>query len=184
MDFRHDVEPVTSTVHIQRLTAADASVLVPDLAALLQDAVASGASVGYLPPLASDTAAEYWRDVITTLRGPDRILLIAKVCESLAGTVQLDMATRPNGRHRAEVAKLMVHTSSRRQGIGRALVQAIEREARQAGRTTLILDTREGDPSVALYESLGYQTAGSIPEFARSADGSLHTTVFMYKLLR
>lgn len=184
MDFQCGVEPMTSTVHIQRLTAADASALVPDLAALLQDAVASGASIGYLPPLASDTAVEYWREVVTTLRGPDRILLIAKVGDRLAGTVQLDMATRPNGRHRAEVAKLMVHTALRRQGIGRALMHAIEREARQAGRTTLVLDTREGDPSIALYESLGYQKAGTIPEFARSADGSLHPTVFMYKLLR
>ena len=50
MDFQHGVEPMTSTVHIQRLTAADASALVPELAALLQDAVASGASVGCTPP--------------------------------------------------------------------------------------------------------------------------------------
>ncbi len=184
MDFQHGVEPIPSTVHIQRLTAADASALVPDLAALLQDAVASGASVGYLPPLPRDAAVEYWQEVVSTLKGPDRILLIAKVDDRLAGTVQLDMATRPNGRHRAEVAKLMVHTALRRQGIGRALMRAIEQEAHQAGRTTLVLDTREGDPSVALYEGLGYQKAGMIPEFARSADGSLQATVFMYKLLR
>jgi ribosomal protein S18 acetylase RimI-like enzyme len=94
------------------------------------------------------------------------------------------MASRPNGKHRAEITKLMVHTAARGQGIGQALMQAIEQEARLAGRTTLILDTRKGDPSEQLYLKLGYTRAGVIPEYARSADGSLHTTVFMYKLLK
>jgi len=60
---------------------------------------------------------------------------------------------------------------------------AIEAEARSAGRTTLVLDTRAGDPSETLYAKLGYQRAGIIPEYARSTDGNLHATVFMYKLL-
>lgn len=63
-------------------------------------------------------------------------------------------------------------------------MKAIEQEAQQAGRTTLILDTRQGDPSESLYTKLGYARAGTIPEYARSTDGSLHTTVFMYKLLK
>ena len=63
-------------------------------------------------------------------------------------------------------------------------MNAIEAEAKQAGRTTLVLDTREGDPSEQLYSKLGYLRAGIIPEYARSTNGSLHTTVFMYKLLK
>jgi len=30
---------------------------------------------------------------------------------------------------------------------------------------------------------MGWQPAGTIPRYARSADGTLHTTVFYYKLL-
>ncbi len=71
-----------------------------------------------------------------------------------------------------------------RRGIGRALMLAIENQARTGGRTTLVLDTREGDPSEALYSQIGYARAGVIPEYARSADGSLHNTVFMYELLK
>jgi len=171
-------------MNIERLDAAQTLQLVPGLAALLQNVVDSGASVGFLPPLAEADAAAYWRSVAGALQEPYRILLVARDGDSIAGTVQLDLASRPNGSHRAEVAKLMVHTQNRRQGLGRALMQVIESEARQAGRTTLVLDTREGDPSERLYTSLGYLKAGSIPEYARSADGQLHTTAFLYKLLR
>jgi GNAT superfamily N-acetyltransferase len=77
----------------------------------------------------------------------------------------------------------MVLRSARRQGIGRALMMAAEEEARRLARTTLVLDTREGEPSEALYRSLGWNLAGVIPKYARSSDGSVDSTVFYYKLL-
>ena len=171
-------------MHISRLTFENIQQELPLLADLLQDAVSSGASIGFLPPLSREDAINYWLEVSEALKGAHRILLIAKTDKKIIGTVQLDMAGRPNGSHRAEIAKLMVHTSQRGQGTGKTLMHAIEAEAKQAGRTTLILDTREGDPSEQLYLKLGYTRAGTIPEYARSADGSLHTTVFMYKLLK
>jgi len=70
---------------------------------------------------------------------------------SLAELVQLALATQPNAQHRAEVQKLMVHTRARRQGIGQALMTAVEVIARAAGRTLLVLDTRRGDGSEQLY---------------------------------
>lgn len=169
---------------IQRLTSDNVIPMFPRLAALLQDAVVSGASIGFLVPFTYEDAVAYWQEVATALEEDRRILLIAQTDQDIVGSVQLDLASRPNGSHRAEIAKLMVNTSSRGQGIAQALMNAIEHEAQLAGRTTLILDTREGDPSEHLYMKLGYTRAGTIPEYARSTDGSLHTTVFMYKLLR
>jgi ribosomal protein S18 acetylase RimI-like enzyme len=78
----------------------------------------------------------------------------------------------------------MVHTNHRGQGVAQALMKTVEEQARQAGRTILVLDTREGDPSEKLYAKLGYIRAGIIPEYARSTNGLLHSTVFMYKLLK
>ena len=153
------------------------------LAALLVDAVDSGASIGFLPPLGSDEAAEYWESVAAAVREGSRLLLIAREDDRPVGTVQLALAMRANGRHRAEVIRLMVHRAARRQGIGRALMLAVEAEARWLGRTTLVLDTRQGDPSETLYRTLGWTLAGSIPRYARSADGALHTTAVYYKLL-
>ncbi len=99
------------------------------------------------------------------------------------GSVQLALATRGNGLHRAEVQKLIVHRQARHQGIGRALMAALEDTAWQEGRWLLVLDTRQGDAAEQLYEKIGYVRSGTIPQYARSADGSLHTTVFFYKLL-
>jgi ribosomal protein S18 acetylase RimI-like enzyme len=171
-------------MQIERLTPGTTLPALPALTALLRDAVESGASIGFLLPFAEADAMNYWQEVVTALHGPHRVLLVARIDRKIVGAVQLELASRPNGSHRAEVTKLMVHTSYRKQGVAQALMKAIEEEARHAGRTTLILDTRAGDPSENLYIKLGYTRAGTIPEYARSTDGSLHTTVFMYKLLK
>lgn len=181
--LRDRVASQSSIMHIHVLGARELRRFLPQLISLLQDAVAGGASIGFLPPLSEHDARAYWDEVAAALKGRFRILLIAEEDGAVVGTVQLDMASRANGLHRAEVAKLMVHSAHRRRGIAAELMQAVENAARHAGRTTLILDTREGDPSERLYLKLGYRRAGTIPEYARSADGTLDATVFMYKLL-
>ena len=60
---------------------------------------------------------------------------------------------------------------------------AVEEHARRLGRTTLVLDTRQGDPSERLYASVGYRLAGAIPAYAKSADGALDPSAFYYRLL-
>ncbi|HEY8601090.1 MAG TPA: GNAT family N-acetyltransferase [Thermomicrobiales bacterium] len=175
---------MTDAVTIETLTAPAAGVALPELVAVLADAVAGGASVGFLPPLVADDGRAYWRGVGAAIDAGSRVLLVARVGGGpIVGTVQLDLATRANGLHRAEVSKLIVARSARRQGLGRRLMLALETEARRLGRTTIVLDTRQGDPSEALYAGLGYQLVGVIPAYARSADGSLHATAFYYKLL-
>lgn len=170
-------------MNIECLTSESTIKLLPNLTSLVQDAVTKGASIGFLTPLTEEDASTYWRDVASALKTPFRILLIAKIDQEIIGTVQLNLANHPNASHRAEITKLIVLASHRGRGVGHALMNAIEEEARRTGRTTLILDTRAGDPSERLYANLGYTQAGVIPEYARSTDGSLHTTVFMYKLL-
>jgi ribosomal protein S18 acetylase RimI-like enzyme len=107
-------------------------------------------------------------------------MLIAVDDGRVVGSVQLDYAMRRNALHRAEIMKLMVHRSARRRGIGRALMLEAAQVAKADGRTLLVLDTRHGDPSETLYRSLGYQVAGIIPRYARSASGELHATILMY----
>ena len=172
------------TVSVEALSAGDAFSLKPALSALLKDVVDGGASVGFLPPLGPGEASAYWESVVAALESGDRQLWIARGANgAVVGTVQLYLAGQANGRHRAELIKLMVAGAARRQGIGRALMETAEAEARRLGRTTLVLDTRQGDPSEALYRAIGWQPAGTIPRYARSADGTLHTTTFYYKLL-
>lgn len=165
------------------LDADNARRLQPDLVALLQDAVAGGASVGFLPPLAADEASAYWEGVSTDLTAGKRVLLAAVEQGRVIGSVQLELAGRANAAHRAEVQRLLVHRDARRRGIGRELMAALEEHARRIGRTLLVLDTREGDPSETLYARCGYTRVGVIPRYARSASGTLDGTVYFYRHL-
>jgi GNAT superfamily N-acetyltransferase len=147
------------------------------LSELLISVVEDGASIGFLPPLNTDEAIEYWQEVIQ----PGVIVWVAVKDGKIIGTVQLHLAMKKNASHRAEVAKLMVHPNYRRNGIAKLLMQAIEEAAKIDGRNLLVLDTRSGDPSNILYKSFDYLEAGRIPKYARSSSGSLDGTIFYYK---
>lgn len=165
-------------IEIIRLTGLEPK-LIKELADVLVTVVNDGASIGFLAPLALPDARAYWKSV----PGLGTLILVAQVAGEIAGTVQLQLCLKPNGIHRAEVAKLMVHPKFRRKGVGRALMVALEEIAKAEGRTLLVLDTREGDPSNKLYRSLNFIQAGRIPKFARSSEGTLDATLLYFKEL-
>jgi acetyltransferase len=168
---------------IERLSEEQAKIFLPQLVALLRDAVEGGASVGFMPPLGAEAAEAYWLEALQEVRRGTRVLLVSGVDGKVSGAVQLALATKENGVHRAEVQKLFVHSRFRERGIGRALMRAIEEAAREEGRTLLVLDTEQGSAAESLYAKYGYARAGVIPQYARSTDGSLHSSVFFYRLL-
>jgi GNAT superfamily N-acetyltransferase len=163
--------------------ADDAEREVVQLAELLMDAVESGASVGFLPPLGHDDALAYWRTVADAIRQDVRVLLVAIEDGVVQGSVQLMLETRANGSHRAEAGKLFVHRRARRRGLARILMAEVESAARRLGRTLLTMDTRKGGEAGKLCDALGYVKYGEVPRYARSADGTLHTTSFYYREL-
>src|SRR3954462_9272787 len=108
------------------------------LAGVLHAAVHAGASVGFILPFSLDDARSFWSDkVAPPLQSGARRVLIARWDGSIAGTVQLILDTPPNQRHRAEIAKLLVHPDARRRGVARALMTAVEDVTRAEGRTLL-----------------------------------------------
>lgn len=147
---------------------------------LLKQVVDDGASIGFLPPLDLSVAKKYWGNVLHQ----EVILFAARLNNKLVGSVQLHLCTKENGMHRAEIAKLMTHPIHRKKGIGRFLMQKVEEQAILEGRSLLVLDTREGDPSNSLYTSLGYIQAGRIPDYAKSQNGKLDATIIYYKKLK
>lgn len=159
----------------------EAEGLLGELAELLVDAVDSGASIGFMPPLELAEAQEYWQGVLAAIRAGDRVLLAALEGGTVLGSVQLFCEMRANGRHRAEAGKLFVHRRARRRGLARALLAELETVAQAREITLLLMDTRKGGEAERLCESLGYTRWGEVPEYARSGDGTLHTTVFFYQ---
>lgn len=168
-------------VQIRQVTSDEAA-LLPHLSDLLKDAVDSGASVGFLRPLAPATAVVYWQTVLASL-GEGLALWVAESEGRVVGSVQLALSQKENGRHRAEVQKLFVQRGFRGQGISRQLMTAVEAFARANGRTLLVLDTEAGSPAEAIYRHLGWQKVGEIPNYALTPDGRLHATAYYYKAI-
>jgi GNAT superfamily N-acetyltransferase len=150
---------------------------------LLLDAVAGNASIGFPAGLTRDEAHRFWADIANAVSAGRLILLAARVDGRVVGTVQLGFSQYPNGRRRADVAKLLVHSSMRRRGIATELMNAAEEHARLASRTLLILDTETGSAAEVLYRKLGWTEVGVIPDFAYRPDGQLRPTTFLYKVV-
>ena len=157
--------------------------LIDGLASVLTDAVEGGASVGFVTPFNESAAAEWWQSISADIKSRKVILLVARDGDRIVGTVQLRLAPLPNSRHRAEVAKLLVHRAARGRGIGRRLLAAIEDVARREGRTLLVLDTISGSDADHLYRALGWTEVGSVPNYAGMPDGTLAPTTIFYREL-
>jgi len=169
---------------IVTITHEDARARLDDLVELVRDSVASGASIGFLASLTPGENADYWRDVLAEVAAGKRLLRIADGDDgSVAGMVQLALVSKANGRHRAAVEKLLVHTRHRGGGLSRRLMAAAEDEARRHGVTLLVLDTELDSLADGLYPKLGYRRVGAIPDYAAGPDGSLHPTVIYFKSL-
>ncbi|AEF44576.1 GCN5-related N-acetyltransferase [Serratia sp. AS12] len=171
-------------IEIQQLNADEVQNALPELAEMLQASVSQGASIGFVMPFTLEQAQAFWRRLLPAIEREERILLVARQAGRVVGTVQLLLDMPDNGRHRAEVVKLMVHPQARRQGIARELMLQIQQRAIQHQRHLLVLDTLTGDTAEGMYRQLGFQLAGSIPQYARASNGSaLDATSYMYKLL-
>ncbi len=169
---------------IEQVTAAQVEALLEvHLIPLLQNVVDDGASIGFIAPLSAAEARDYWQGILPPLQAGHKVMLIAKQEDQLVGSVQLALESRANGRHRAEVQKLMVHTAARGQGVARGLMTALEAVAHEQRRTLLVLDTVRGGVADGLYQRMGYTKAGSIPRYALSSAGHLDDTVFYYREL-
>lgn len=169
------------TLRLRRLDGPAFGVAIPDLAMILADAVAGGASVGFLAPFTPNDAAIWWRSLEEDVARGSVIVIAAHLGRRVVGTAQLRLAQLPNARHRAEVAKVLVHRSARRQGIASALMREIERIALAEGRTLLVLDTIAESEAEPLYLRLGWTRAGEIPRYASMPDGELRPTVVFYR---
>jgi len=169
-------------ITIERIGRDASDDLVGELASLLVDAVDSGAGVSFMAGLSLAEAASWWRQTLRA-SSPRAIILIARQAGEVAGTVQLQPAWAPNQPHRADIAKLIVHRKARRKGIARDLMREIERLAKDAGFTLLLLDTCKGTAAERLYQSLGWTRVGEVPHFALNPDGTPCDTVFFYRQL-
>jgi GNAT superfamily N-acetyltransferase len=170
-------------ISVRALGAAEAERRLDDLAALLADAVASGASVNFMAGFSLDDGRAFWGRQLAGIADGEKRLLVGDDGAQLLGTVMLTLAHQPNAPHRAEVGKMLVRSTARRQGLGRRLLAAVEETACESGRTLLMLDTESGSAGDKLYRSCGWIEIGRVPGHAFRPDGRLAETTLFYKVL-
>jgi len=168
-------------VEIRRFNAAEGRQHLTELAEVLLDCVQGGASVSFMASLTKAEAEAFFEKVVEGVQRGERILLAAFSDSQLVGTVQIILATPPNQPHRADVAKLLVLRSARKQGVGARLMKSVDEASRQAGKTLLVLDTVTGDTAERLYTRLGWNKVGVIPNYALYPDGRWCDTTIFWK---
>ncbi len=180
----------SSSIALQRLDGTQALAAIDALADVLIDCVQGGASVSFMLPLTRERATAFWRKVAESVARGERALLVARRHApgmagdgDIVGTVQLILDLPENQPHRADVAKMLVHRSARRQGVAQQLMATIDDVARSEGRHVLVLDTVTGGDAERLYQRSGWQRAGEVPKFALMPDGGFCATTFYYKHL-
>jgi GNAT superfamily N-acetyltransferase len=169
------------TWSLRRLPTLDEA-QIDALADVLIDCVEGGASVSFMQPMTRDKALAFWRQVAGGVARGERVLVVAEDAQGIVGTVQVVLEQPENQPHRADVAKMLVHRRSRRQGAGAALMRAAEDAARAAGKSLLVLDTADAT-AARLYARLGWVAAGTIPGYALLPQGGACATTYFYREL-
>jgi GNAT superfamily N-acetyltransferase len=176
---QHVGGPVNVAFGIRRLAPRDVAEAAPALAAIFVDAVADGASIGFMADLTAERAAGYWRGLAAAMG--ERVVLAGSDAEGIAGVVIVAPLATGFQPHRAEILKLVVHRRARGRGLGAALLRAAEDAARALDRTVLTLWTRHGGGAEPLYSGLGWTLAGIIPDDSLRPDGTLCDAAIYYK---
>ncbi|SFE96764.1 Acetyltransferase (GNAT) family protein [Chitinophaga sp. CF118] len=170
MDSKFSIVPLTSQPKI-----------ISALTDIIIETVAHGGSVSFMHPLDPQVATAFWENSLAAADRGERIVLGAYDGDELIGTVTLLIDCPPNQPHRGEIAKMMTRVSHRGKGVARSLMQEAERIAINLGKTLLNLDTAEEEGAAGLYEKLGFQKAGMIPDYALKPHGGFTGTILYYK---
>ncbi|WP_030667465.1 GNAT family N-acetyltransferase [Streptomyces rimosus] len=171
----------TTSAPITRLTTATFDGSVPGLAELLAATVAGGSSLGFLAPFDHAAAAAWWQAQRPAVADGTLDIWVAEGPDGITGTISLAHPNKPNGRHRAEIVKLLVHPSARGQGLGQSLLTTAEHHAARTGFRLLLLDTETDSVADLLYRRAGWTQYGVVPGYAADPDGELRDCTFFYK---
>ncbi|KAH8658280.1 acyl-CoA N-acyltransferase [Xylariales sp. PMI_506] len=150
----------------------------------------ANSSIGFRAPLSDEEADAYWDHVSHQLgQSPKSLYLFVLTSfpdsEEVLATIQIVTVHKETHKHRAEVAKLLVHPLARRKGIATTIMDYIEEFCRDSlGKEMLTLDTASETPAKDFYFRMGWSHWGTCPEYAEYADGRRCNAMFFIKFIR
>ena len=156
---------MSGKVEIVSLAAPIADDALGELADVLADCVAGGASVSFMAPFPSAQALAFFRKVEGSVAKGDTVLLAASLKGKIVGTVQLGLDTPPNQPHRAEIKKMLVHRRARGHGIGTALMDVLIARGSALGKHVMVAGIdADNRGSIRMHERLGFEQTGHLKE--------------------
>ena len=165
------------SVDVRRAQPGDASALVE-----LASAV-GGEPEGWLISGATwRSAVDERRYLRAVRRHPDAAVFVAELDGEVAGRLSLGRDPHPASRHVADLG-LMVAADARRQGVGRALLEAAVEWARGAGIRKLELHVFPwNEAAIALYDAFGFEREGYRKGHYRRADEDVDAILMAYRV--
>ena len=136
---------------------------IPGLAALLVDAVDSGAGVNFLAGVTAAEAAAWWTSA-STVRDGVISAFVALDGDRVVGSTLLIRSRTPTRPIAPRSARSWCTARPDGAASPRALMAAAEDRARADGRWLLVLDTVTGSAADVFYRSQGWVELGVVPD--------------------
>jgi ribosomal protein S18 acetylase RimI-like enzyme len=153
-----------------------------DLCNATAAAIIDGGGFGWVRAPSRETLERYWQGVVLV---PERILFVARLGGTIAGSAQLVRQAKNNEAQAfaAQLTGSFVAPWARGHGLARMVVQEAEEVARSQGFKVLNLDVRATQKAaLQLYESLGFTHWGTHPAYAM-VNGEIVAGHYYYKRL-
>lgn len=160
---------------IRPATAADAAAIHAIWTPIIRDTTVTFSSA----ERTEEEVAQFIADRQT--RG--RAVFVAGVAGRVAGFATYDQFRGGNGYVHAMEHSVLLGPEARGQGIGRALMQAVEDHARASGAHTMVAGVSgENAAGIAFHAAIGYEQCGIMPQSGRKF-GRWLDLVLMQKIL-
>jgi ribosomal protein S18 acetylase RimI-like enzyme len=130
------------------------------------EAILAGGGFGWVSPPANKTLQNYWKGVLLI---PERILIIGKLDNIVAGSVQLIKPAKNNEAqsHSCVLSTFFFASWARGFGLAKAVFEKAESKAKEDGFKIITLEVRETQlRAIQLYEQAGFIKFGMNPKAA------------------
>jgi ribosomal protein S18 acetylase RimI-like enzyme len=154
-----------------------------ELIELVNSTVSDGGTLGYEHPLTLDQEVHFIAGLREGISSGRTHLLLGRVNGRPAFMVLLHLNGMANCRHRAELAKGVVHPEFRGLHLVQLAFREITRLAERLDIEQLVLDVREDSRAHHLWQFFGFETYGVLEDYAR-VGGTVHRGHFMAQGVR